>query len=264
MARAKRSYGIGVTLVVLWAALGNGSSGAAVEVTTLAPRTGLGVESGIVLLRCRGDGANLWRISRGVVLDLDLGESDRDVVLTTAHGLSPRPEAVRRDCRILGARGRTYRIEAAWRDAGDAFATSRDWAVLLVSRRLEGDVDRLLPGQMTVGGMLRLAAQEAPVRLLSRNSAARQRDCNLLPIDEATLGASLDGSMMPYSCRGAPGLSGSAILANIEGRPVVIGIHVGWGFTWLDDGRVRAVSVGHPIDAQIAAALTAAAARARQ
>lgn len=264
MARAKRSYGIGFTLAVIGVALGNVSPSAAVEVTTFAPRTGLGVERGIVLLRCRGDGANMWRISRGVVLDLGLGRADRDVVLTTAHGLSPRPEAVRRDCRILGAGDRTYRIEAAWRAAGGAGDSSRDWAVLLVNRKLHGDVDRLRPGQLTVDAMLRLAAQGAPVRLLSRNPALTQRDCNLLPIDDATLGARPEGPMMIYSCRSTPGLSGSPILANVEGRPLVIGIHVGWGFTWVAQGRVRAVSVGHVIDAQIAAALAAAAARARR
>lgn len=262
MARAKSSHGIGVTLAVICAALGNASLGIAAEVTTLAPRTGFNVERGIVLLRCRGEGANLWRISRGVVLDLALGNADHDVVLTTAHGLSPRRETVRRECRILGAGNRTYRIEAVWRATEDASDSSRDWAVLLVDRKLEGDVARLRPGQVTVDGMLRLAAEEAPVRLLSRNPAVRQRDCNLLPIDDATLGASLDGPMMLYSCRGAPGLSGSPIVANIEGRPLVIGVHVGWGFAWTD-GRVRVVSVGHPIDAQIATALMAAAARAR-
>jgi hypothetical protein len=129
---------------------------------------------------------------------------------------------------------------------------------------LQGHVDRLQPGQVTVEGLLRLAAQEAPVRFVSRNPDRPPRDCKLVPIDEATLGALPDGLIMLYSCWGAPGLSGSPLLANIAGRPIVIGIHVGWGFRWTEAGRLRAVSVGHPIDAQIAAALGAAAVRARR
>lgn len=264
MARTKRSYAPGVTLIFVCAALGRASVSFAAEVTPLAAQKGFDAERGIVLLQCRGDGANTWRISRGAVIDLDLGSADRDVVLTTAHGLSQRPGAVRRDCRILGAGRRAYRIEAAWRPMRDAFDTRRDWAVLLVSRRLEGDVVRLKPAQVTVDGMLRLAAQKSPVRFVSRNPDVPQRDCNLLPIDEATLGPQPDGLIMVYSCHGAPGLSGSPILASIEGRPVLIGIHVGWGFQWLEGGRLSAVSLGHAVDAQIAAALAEAAVRARQ
>jgi hypothetical protein len=204
----------------------------------------------------------MWRFSRAAVLDLDLGDADHDVVLTTAHGLSPRREAVRRDCRIL-AGDRAYRIEAAWRAVGDESATGNDWAVLLVSRRLKGDVDRLRPVQLTVDAMLRLAAEESPVRLASRRPGLRQHDCKLLPIDDATLASRDDGLIMFYSCRGAPGLSGSPILATIGGRRLAIGVHLGWSFKWGEGGRLRAVSVGHPIDAQIAAALAAAALRAR-
>ncbi|HET7132622.1 MAG TPA: hypothetical protein VFJ95_10265 [Gammaproteobacteria bacterium] len=262
MARAKRSYGFGVTLVVC-AALGSASVSVAAVVTPLAARTGFDAKRGIVMLQCRGDGASTWRISHGAVIDLDLGGADRDVILTTAHGLSQRPDALRRDCRILGAGRRAYRIEAAWRPMGDAFDTSHDWAVLLVSRRLKGDVVRLKPGQVTVDGMLRLAAQRVPVRFVSRNSDLPQRDCNLLPIDEATLGAQPDGLIMLYSCRGAPGLSGSPIVASVDGRPLLIGIHVGWGFRWLG-GRLSVVSLGHAVDAQIAAALAKAAVRARE
>ncbi len=250
-------------MLLACAALACAPASTALEATDLAPRTGFSAECGIVLLRCRGGEANIWRVSRGAVLDLDLGNADHDVILTTAHGLSPRREAVHRDCRIL-AGGRAYRIEAAWRAAGAASATGDDWAVLFVSRKLKGDVDRLRPAQLTVDTMLRLAAQESPVRLMSRRPDLRQRDCNLLPIDDAMLASGHDGLIMFYSCRGAPGFSGSPILATIEGRPVAIGVHLGWSFERGEDGRLKAVSVGHPIDAQIAAALTAAALRARQ
>lgn len=262
MARAKRSHGIGVTLAFVCAALAPASVGVAAEVTAIPARTGFSAERGIVLLQCRGDGVNMWRISRGAVIDLGLGSADRDVVLTTAHGLSPRAEAVRRDCRILGAEGRAYRIEAAWRPVEHEVDTSRDWAVLLVSRKLDGDVVRLRPRQVTAAGLLWLSAQEAPVHFVSRNPDVPQRDCRLLPIDDATV--VLNGLIMFYSCRGAPGLSGSPILLSIDGRPVLIGFHVGWGFKWMEQGRLRAVSIGHPIDARIAAALAEAAARARQ
>jgi len=58
-------------------------------------------------------------------------------------------------------------------------------------------------------------------------------------------------------------LSGSPILARIDGRPLLIGIHVGWGLVGVDGGQVRSFNVGHAIDEEIAVAIAAAVAQAR-
>src|SRR5262245_25420793 len=116
------------------------ASSAGLEVTALGPQTGAGIERGVAVLRCAERGSPLWYVSRGALLDVGLGDADHDVLLTTAHGLPADPGAALRDCRVLGAQGRPYRLERVWRAAGDDHGGSRDWAVLLTRRRLDGDV----------------------------------------------------------------------------------------------------------------------------
>ena len=97
------------------------------------------------------------------------------------------------------------------------------------------------------------------MRLLLRYADVHQGDCHLLPF-----GAAPPQDALVYSCRSAPGLSGSPVLAGINGRMLVIGIHLGWALQPVEDGRLRLVSVGYPIDAEIAAAITSASQWARQ
>jgi hypothetical protein len=253
---------VGVRIGIL-ALCGLASSAVAEEITTLTPQSGAGSANGVVLVRCSAGATNTWRVSRGAILDLDLLDTNRDVVLTTAHGLTGREGDVLRDCRVLGPRGRAYRIESAWRAASAAADSTRDWAVLLVKRRVRGDVARLPAAHITVQAMARLAAAEVPVRLV-RGASAGQGDCNLYPFRGEDLEIGRGGLLMFYSCRRAPGLSGSPILASIDGRPLVIGIHVGWSLTSIAGAPLRSVAVGQPIDAEIAGALAVAVARARE
>jgi hypothetical protein len=217
----------------------------------------------VVLIRCSADAADTWRVSRGAILDLDLLDTNRDVVLTTAHGLTAALADVPRDCRVLGPRGRNYRIESAWRAASGATDSTSDWAVLLVKRKLRGEVARLPAAQLTAQGVERLAIAEVPVRLV-RSAGAGLGDCHLYPFRGEDLEIARDGLLMFYSCRRSPGLSGSPILASVDGRPLMIGIHVGWSLTSIAGTPLRSVAVGKPIDAEIARVLAVAVARARQ
>lgn len=234
-------------------------SASAAAVATLEPQSGVGFERGVAFLRCK-TGPRSWRTSRGAILDLDLRGADRDVILTTAHGLPASQNAVPHDCRVLGARGESYRIEYAWRGTGEDHDGIEDWAVLLVRRRVGGDVGRLRVAQVTPDGLLRLAAQQAPVRLVRTADAG---DCNLYPFADAALEARPGSTLFFYSCPTAPGLSGSPILASIEGRPLLIAIHVGWSIRAVDHG-LRPAAVGRPIDAEIVSAMSAASTRARR
>lgn len=236
-----------------------GTADAALQATPLTPIDGKGVERGVVLVRCTTTSADISILSRGAVLDLDLPREDRDLVLTAAHGLPAERRAVLRRCRVLGEHGHAYRIEEVFRAAQDREDSRQDWAVLLVRHRLDGDVGRLPAARVSVEGLTSLATRQAPVRLLLRQADVHRGDCHLL-----SFGAKPPPDALMYSCRSAPGLSGSPILAGINGRMLVIGIHLGWGLQPAPDGRLRLVSMGHPIDAEIAAAITTATQRAQR
>jgi hypothetical protein len=62
----------------------------------------------------------------------------------------------------------------------------------------------------------------------------------------------------------APGLSGSPIVTGADGRTLVVGIHLGWGLQFFDDGRLHPIGIGRPINAEIAAAIAEAAEKARR
>ena len=164
---------------------------------------------------------------------------------------------------MLGGRGRPYRIAEVFRAAvaDEPHGQSHDWAVLLVKHRLGGHVGRLRPVHVTADGLMRLATEEAPVRLLLRQADVRQGDCRLM---SPGVGPEEFADTMVYSCRSVPGLSGSPILTSMDGRMVVIGIHLGWGLLPIDGGRLRVISMGRPIDAEITSAITAAVAAARR
>lgn len=238
------------------------SVGTAAGLETPESQPGVGLGRGVALIRCRSEADGAWRISRGALLDLDLRDTDRDIVLATAHGLPTALEAVQRDCRVLGTRGRQYRIEDARRSTTDDSDLVRDWAVLLIGRRLEGEVSRLRLGQVTPEGLAELVTAEAPLRLVLRYADLRQGDCRLARPEEDRPERGLT-SLMFYSCRGAPGLSGSPILIGVDGHATLIGIHLGWTFVPMAGARPRPLSVGRAIDAEIVAATLDAIARAQ-
>ncbi len=226
---------------------------------------GTGVERGVVQIRCSTDTANMTRLSRGALLQLD-GDAKHDIVFATAHGLPESRAAVLAKCRVLGAHRWPYRIANVWRSATSGSGLADDWAVLLVQGRLEGDVGRLTTAKVSGEEWTQLANGAATVRLLLRQADPREGDCHLrrtmAPYEY------LPTQLLVYSCAatmaGAPGLSGSPLLIGVEGQPFVIGVNLGWGLQILDDGRFHAVSLGRPIDGEIAAAIAAAAEEARR
>jgi hypothetical protein len=243
-------------LVLTLGALAAAGPAPVVEPTALDSQHGLESGQGVALIRCLAAGANLVFYSRGAILDVG---GDRDVIVATAHGLPTELESVVDDCRVIAPDNRYYRIDSAQRGRAAEPGDEDDWAVLLTKRRLEGDVGRLRVAQLTDDSMARLTSEHAPVRMFMRNPDLSTRDCVL----NEFAGARHHTGLMSYSCRSAPGSSGSPIVASRGGRSWLIGIHLGWGFVGDSDGRIRTVSVGRAIDATIAAAITAAAQQAR-
>ena len=203
-------------------------------------------------------------LSRGAVLQL-AGDAKSDVVLAAGHGLPESSRAVLGACRVLGAHAFPYRIAKVWRSEKTGQDVADDWAVLLVHGRLAGDVGRLTPARVSGDQWAHLADGAATLRVLLRQADPSEGDCHLrrltVPYEYPPT------QLLVYFCGAttrAAGLSGSPLLIGVEGRPLVIGIHLGWGLQTFDDARLHAVSLGRPIDGDIAAAIAEAAEAARR
>jgi hypothetical protein len=244
-------------LVLTLGALAATGGGPAIDVTRFDSEPA-GGGRGVAVIRCANRATDLLFYSRGAILDVDVRDADHDVIVATAHGLPTELESLLAECRVIGPDNRFYRIESVWRGRASEAGNADDWAVLLTKRRLEGHVGRLRVGQLTDDAVARLTSEHAPVRLVLRNPDLPRRDCALSEFASAAKGIGL----ISYSCLSAPGSSGSPLIASIGGRALLIGIHLGWGFGRESDGRVRVVSIGRAIDAEIAAAITAAAEQA--
>jgi hypothetical protein len=224
-----------------------------VEVTTLPPPTGAGIERGVAVLRCSTDVRGVYWESRGAVLDV-AADSRVDVVLTTGHGLPAGTETVRRDCRAI-ARGRPYSVEAAWRASTVEGDWAHDWAVL-ITRRLGDNIRRLRPAFVTPEALARLVADRAPVRVVLRYADEEESDCRLEPSSFTR------PPLVSNSCVSHPGVSGTPLIAMIGQEPVVIATQVGSRLEW-DGARFTSASIARVLDTDVAIAIEAAAARAR-
>jgi hypothetical protein len=235
--------------VAAWAAVRAG----AVEVTSLPPPSGAGIERGVAVLRCATQERGIYWESRAAVLDV--GAMERaDVLLTTGHGLPVEARAARSDCYVI-ARGKSHPVQGVWRAANPRGGPDDDWAVLL-THGLPADIRRLRPADVSPDALATLVAERAPVRLVLRYAGESQSDCRLEP------NAVTFAPLVSHSCAGHPGLSGTPLVAMVRHEPVVIAIHVGTQLEW-DGARFDWVSVARVLDDDVATAIEAAAARAR-
>jgi hypothetical protein len=224
----------------------------AAELTAIPAQSGVGIERGVVLVRCLTPTQGLFWHSRGAVLDV---AGAADVLLTTAHGLPAHALAVERDCTVL-VRGKEQTIVAVWNAGGNVVGFEHDWAVL-VTQRIDGDVHRWRPAYATEEWLREAVARRAPVRLVLRYADGPQSDCRLEPETADPR------QLLAHSCISYPGMSGSPLVVALdrETAPVLLGIHIGTQLAWKGT-KLDFVSVGRPLDATIAAAIAAAAERA--
>ena len=235
--------------VVLIAACGAGPAGAS-ELSAVPPLGGGGIERGIAFLRCATATKGIFRTSRGAILDVG---ATADVLLATAHGLPPDPEAVKRDCRVL-VRGKAHAITEVWHAGGDRAGPKHDWAVI-VTKRIVGDIRRWRVGRVTGDWLVNAVAHGTRVSLVLRSPDASHDDCRLEPEthDPRVLFA--------HSCVTYPGMSGSPMVVGlaVEPEPVLIAVHIGEQVRWTGT-KLDFVSVARPVDAEITATIEAAAA----
>jgi hypothetical protein len=226
------------------------SAASAGELTELPPAIGAGVERGVALLRCVDPHSELLRQSRAIVLDA--GVAHADVLLTTAHGLAGSAENAERECLVL-ARGKQHAIEAVWLAGDYASGPEHDWAVVLLAKRIEGDVRRWRAVEAVTGTLEGLVEGRAPVRLVLRYAGTAQTDCRLERWTAQRL--------LAHTCLTYPGESGSPLVAGMDQTLVLIGVHIGSQLEW-NGTTIDMISVARPLDATIIAAVETAALRA--
>jgi len=224
----------------------------AAEITALPVPTGAGIERGVAVVLCATESKDLVAHSRAAVLDVG-SAANAEVLLTTAHGLPPDAQAVKRDCRV-GVRGIAYRIAEVWHSGGNLRGPEQDWAVIALEGRIAGDVHRWRVAHFSEKWLTEAAADGAPVRLVLRYADARQSDCRLEPR------TSDPRLLLAHSCVSYDGMSGTPLVValDVEPEPVLIGVQVGWQLQWR--GReLDSVNVARPVDAAVVAAIEAAA-----
>src|SRR5688572_32079263 len=119
----------------------------AAEITGLPELRGGAIERGIVGVRCTTDEDGLFSTSRATLLELG-APARADVLLTTAHGLPPDADAVKRRCRVV-VPGKTLRIADVLHAGANLRGHEHDWAVVILERRIAGPVHRWRPAQTT-------------------------------------------------------------------------------------------------------------------
>jgi hypothetical protein len=229
------------------------ASAADAETITSSPElSGGAVERGVVGVRCTTDDDGSFSTSRAAVLDLGLA-AGAEVLLTTAHGLPLDAAAARGRCRVL-ARGREHEIAEVLHAGGNLEGPEHDWAVVVLKRRIAGDVQRWRAARATREWLVKAAADGAPVRLMLRDEAAARTDCRLEP---QTPNPEV---LLAHSCVAHPGVSGSPLVVatGVGAEPVLLAIHVGTQMQW-QGTKLDFVRVARPIDAEVAAAIEAAA-----
>ena len=212
------------------------------------------VHRGVAVVQCATDATQGTR-AHGALLDFGSARPEQEVVLTVAHSLPPTPDAVLRDCVVIGDRGRPYPVTHVW--LGDRSRAS-DWAVLATERRIRGnDVVRLrFDADAAAATLQRLTAERTEVTLLHGAGDAR---CEMRTTKWLTR-PELTAAVYAHSCPSWPGLSGSPMVLDVDGAPLLIGVHMGELAMESESGEPEPLqSLGRGIDASLGAALAEAA-----
>lgn len=244
--RARRVSVIAVAALVAAAA----RSG---ELTELPPAAGPGLERGVALLRCEDPESSAFWLSRATVLDAGAA-ANADVLLTVAHGLPSSAAEVERDCRAT-AQGRDYAIAAVWGVGREVSVPEHDWAVVLLTSRIRGDVRRWRASAAAESWLEQLVDGNVAVRVVLRYAGEAQTDCRLEGWTQQRL--------LVHTCRTYPGESGSPLVVGVDHSLVLIGVHIGSQLDW-DGAKFNMMSVARPLDAAVMAAVEAATAHAAQ
>lgn len=171
----------------------------------------------VVQLLCQDPDSEQLYLSRAVVLDARPGneEAPFDVLLATRHALFGA--AGMRRCRIRGVPdwvGEIVDVRTGTPDVRQATDFSADWAILRTRRRLPDAVPRMRA--LAVEG-----DQNGELSLLVR--PVDRAPCDL----HAPPAALDDPNLLVHDCQTRRGLSGTPLVAQLDGEPFIVALHVG-------------------------------------
>ncbi len=84
--------------------------------TAVAPDSSR-AEVGLTRIECVADDSTNTALFRGAIIDTGTVDNGNEVILTAAHGMPTDIDVLRRQCSVLGAKDRRYRIDRVWRQA---------------------------------------------------------------------------------------------------------------------------------------------------
>ncbi|MHA6289356.1 trypsin-like serine peptidase [Maricaulis sp. CAU 1757] len=184
---------------------------------------------GVLQLICHDPVAGATYLSRAVVLDLGRGHGAPEVLLAARHGVFG--QAGPRDCHVRGVdpeAGQIRRVMSAPADATDIGEFDHDWALLETQGGFPASQQRL---QAAV-----VQGQEfGAVSLVQHGPMRPPCQIQLAPAHYR------HPDLMIHDCLTRPGMSGSPMVAEIDGVAMVVGLHVGQ-YVVLEDGSRQGVA----------------------
>jgi len=202
-----------------------------------------------------------WLRTRAIILDTGNLNAKHEVLLAPSHGLPAQPGAITHDCVVETGAGTTGQIADVWLPDDRDQAGAGDWAVLVTRTRFRDDIRRLETGRVSASTYSQLIEDEMPITLLMHSQDSDQSQCRILNVGPREH-LQTDSGVFLHSCRTWPGVSGAPIVADIDGRLVVIGFSTGRLIRPHNYDGPLYLGIGRFIDERIEAAIQSAIVRA--
>ena len=200
-------------------------------------------EANSVLLQCFLSPNKVQR-SRAVLLQMagdDDVKSTHEVAVTTGHGLIDPYGNVFSNCEIMGPSGRTYPVRSIKLAPNYQPGTTTDWAVISFEKLHKESVQHyVVMSDINGGAAENLARRKIPV-LFSKARGLPQngQSCTLYPKKYAGFTEAHYDGFLAHNCRAIPGQSGTPVSVMSNGRPILVGIHIGHSFVLKVQGVER-------------------------
>ncbi|WP_339737699.1 hypothetical protein [uncultured Maricaulis sp.] len=201
----------------------------------------LNSRNGVIQLICENEATGQVYLSRAVVLDIPGFAGDFDILLAARHAVMDR--TVERNCHVRGEplrRGQIAGIETSSPAVNDFGEFSQDWAIVRTRGRLDDSISRLRAAAYA-------GREQGQLSML--RAAMHGEPCQITPAPDQIV----EPTLIFHDCYARPGLSGSPLLAQIEGEAYVIGVQLGEYVMFNEGGRQY--SVGRRLDDEFLQAL---------
>jgi hypothetical protein len=186
-----------------------------VELSALEGAAYSEASEGVVQLLCQSAIDDRYFLSRAIVLNL--GQSDRpyEVLLTARHAVMDSGGS--RDCQVRGQDEDDGHVTAIISsDAAEELVSdfNHDWAVLRTGNRFPASFPRVRAASFGRGhqGQLSMLVKAVDYDACQITAAPEQME---------------DDRLIFHDCNSRPGLSGSPMMAVLNGQSYVVGVHLG-------------------------------------